>query len=554
MAEMKNRLTAIALVVAAIGATAADAQRGQPAAEPANPQFVAPRLMVFLVIDQMRADYINWYGHQWTKGLRRLVDTGAHFPLAAYPYAYTLTCPGHATIGTGTYPATHGMVGNEWWDRGRQRTIPCTEDPSLNSVPFGGTTGSERHGPTRLATLTFADELKMQAKRPPTVASVSLKARSALTFAGRPGPTTYALWLEESTGSWATSSVYASAPWPVVDAYVKANPVFGQYGYVWNRARPAATYLFGDTAPMEMAPAEFPHAVISKAGKPDAEFISSWRRSPLGDEYVRHLAQLLVRELKLGQAPGTDVLSVSFSGLDIVGHEYGPHSHEVQDMLIRVDEQIGLLMATLDQLVGRDRYVVGLSSDHGVALVPEQDSNIVAGTGRMSSTGLRNHINAAIESVLGRGTHVASRTGPNVYLAPGVLPRILSTPGARDAISRAILSFDGLARVYWAPDLQSGAATEDRFLRAARLSYFESRSGDLMVIFSPYWMAQATGTTHGTPYEYDQRVPLIFAGAGIRPGRYLVPASPADIVPTFAQLAGITLAHTDGKVRAEAIR
>ena len=168
--------------------------------------------------------------------------------------------------------------------------------------------------------------------------------------------------------------------------------------------------LFSDTAPSEMAPAEFPHPVASKSGKPDSEFVSRWRRSPLSDRYLGQFAQYLARELKLGQAPGTDMLSVSFSGVDIVGHEYGPHSHEVQDMLIRVDEQIGALLTSLDQLVGRDRYVVALSSDHGVALVPEQDGGVVSG--RMSSTAIRTMINTAIESVIGPGTHVMARTGP----------------------------------------------------------------------------------------------------------------------------------------------
>ena len=555
MAEVKNRLRILAAAGAVIAATTLGAQRGQAPSSPARPAASQPpRLVVFLVIDQMRADYVNLYGHQWTKGLRRLLDTGAYFPMAAYPYSYTVTCAGHATIGTGNYPAAHGMIGNEWYDRERRRNVPCTEDPALNSVPFGGTTGSEHHGPTRLATLTFADELKMQASRPPTIASVSLKARSAMTFAGRPSPSTYVVYLEESTGSWVTSSAYASTPWPFVDAYVKAHQVSAQYGEVWTRAKPAATYLFTDTAPMETTPAEFPHPITSKSGKTDSEFIARWRRSPLSDRYVGQLAQLLARELKVGQRPGTDMLSVSFSATDVVGHEYGPHSHEVQDMLIRVDEQIGELLTLLDQLVGRDRYVVALSSDHGVALVPEQDGNIVPGSGRMSSTALRTAINAAIEAVLGPGPHVTARTGPNVYLAPGVLPRILATNGARESITRSIQSIEGIARAYWASDLSSLAATDDAILRAARLSYFEGRSGDLMVIFDPFWMAQASGTTHGTPYEYDQRVPLMFAGAGIKPGRYPVPASPADIVATFAYLTGITLAHPDGKVRVEALK
>ena len=228
-----------------------------------------------------------------------------------------------------------------------------------------------------------------------------------------------------------------------------------------------------------------------------------------------------------------------------------PHSHEVQDMLIRVDEQIGALLTSLDQLVGRDRYVVALSSDHGVALVPEQDGGVVAGSGRMSSTAIRTMINTAIESVIGPGTHVMARTGPNVYLAPGVLSRILGTAGARESITRAIVSFEGLARAYWAPELSSGSATDDGFLRAARLSYVEGRSGDLMVIPDP-WMAQATGTmarltTTTSASHCSLPAPassLDVISSGLHP----------DIAPTFAHLAGITVSHMDGQVGTEAIR
>ena len=158
------------------------AQRGQPAVAPARTPTRPPRLIVFLVVDQMRADYVSMYGHQWTKGLRRLLDTGAYFRWRRIRKLH-VTCAGHATIGTGTYPATHGMIGNEWYDRDRQRSVPCAEDPALTSVPFGGRTGSEHHGPTRLAALTFADELKLQAIRPPIIVSMSQKARSAITFA-----------------------------------------------------------------------------------------------------------------------------------------------------------------------------------------------------------------------------------------------------------------------------------------------------------------------------------------------------------------------------------
>ncbi len=547
---MNRTLITLGLGIAGVGALTAQAPQA-----PAAP----PRLVVMIVVDQMRADYISLYGHQWTKGLRRLLDAGAVFPFAAYPFAYTVTCPGHATISTGTFPTTHGMIGNEWYDRDERKNVACTDDASQKSVPFGGRSVVEHHSPARLKALTFTDELRIHAARPPTVVAISQKARSAITLAGQPSPTTYAIW-EAGNGTWTTSSAYTSTPWPVVDQYVTRHPVSEDYGQAWTRALAPSAYLFSDSGVAEMAPAEFPHMLDSKSGKADSDYGILWRRSPLSDRYVGRLAQHLVRELKLGQPTGTDVLAVSFSALDIVGHEYGPHSHEVQDVLARLDETIGGLLDTLDALVGRDRYVLGLSADHGVAQIPEQDQQVVPGTGRHSSTALRHAINAAIDAHVGPGgagtpgAYVTTRVGPNVYLAPGVLSRVMATAGAREAIARSLVAIDGVARLYWADELASLIATDDPILRAARLSYVPGRGGDMMLIFDPHWMAQATGTTHGTPYLYDQRVPLIFSGAGIKPGRYLVPATPADLAPTLAHLVGMTMGQATGRVLSEALR
>ena len=149
---------------------------------------------------------------------------------------------------------------------------------------------------------------------------------------------------------------------------------------------------------------------------------------------------------------------------------------------------------------------------------------------------------------------MTSRLGPNVYLAPGVLARVLSTAGAREAINTSLVAIEGVARIYWADELGSLVATDDPILRAARLSYMPGRSGDMMLIFDPQWMAQSTGTTHGTPYLFDQRVPLIFAGAGIKPGRHLVSATPADLAPTLAHLVGLTMGQATGRVLVEALR
>lgn len=515
---------------------------------PMTAQPSPPRLVVLIVVDQMRTDYISTYGHQWTKGLRRMIDTGAWFPLAEYPYAVTVTCPGHATISTGTFPSTHGMIGNGWFDRELRKNVTCTEDATVTSVPFGGRKGIEKHGLRYLRTTTLSDAIRAQAVRPPTVVGLSLKARSAMTLAGHASPTTYAVW-EEDDGTWATSTAYTTTASPVVDAWATANPVRAAYGQTWERLLPASAYLFEDSQPGEPAEHVFPHRFISKTGQPDNEFVTRWERSPLSDAALSSLAQHMVRELKLGQAAtGTDFLGVSFSALDIVGHAFGPRSHEVQDTLARLDVSLGALLDTLDAAVGRDRYVVALSSDHGVAPVPEQMAPVLPSAGRYSSTLVRNAIDATLTPVLGEGPHVTTVSGANVYLAPGTLERVLETPGARAAVTKALQAIAGPGPVYWADELTSTTATTDDVLQLARNSYVPGRSGDLLVLVEPYWLAQSTGTTHGAPYGYDRRVPVIFAGPGITPGRYMVPASPADIAPTLAEIVGLTLSRSDGKV------
>lgn len=507
-----------------------------------------PRLIVVIVVDQMRTDYISTYGHQWTKGLRRLMDTGAWFPLAEYPYALTVTCPGHATISTGTFPSTHGLIGNGWFDRDLRKNVTCTEDPTVTSVPFGGRKGIEKHGLKYLQTTTLSDTLRAQAVRPATVVGLSLKARSAMTLAGHGSPTTYAVW-EEDDGTWATSSAYTTTASPVVDAWAAANPVRAAYGQAWERLLPASAYVFEDSQPGEPTDHVFPHRFVSKTGQPDNEFVSLWERSPMSDVALSSLAQHMVRELKMGQAAtGTDFLGVSFSALDIVGHAFGPRSHEVQDTLARLDVSIGALLDTLDSVVGRDRYVVALSADHGVAPVPEQMAALLPSAGRYSSTLVRSTIENTLTPLLGDGPHVTTVSGANVYLSPGTLERVMRTPGARAAVTDALKAIPGPGPVYWADDLTSSVATTDVLLQRARRSFVPGRSGDLMVSAEPYWLAQATGTTHGSPYGYDVRVPVLFAGAGITPGRYMTPASPADIAPTLAEMVGLTLSHVDGKV------
>ena len=539
-------VVSIALVVA--GLLAAQTPAPQQTPRPAN----APKLIVILVLDQFRADYIDMYGRQWTKGLRRLVDQGAVFTQAAYPYATTLTCAGHATIATGTFPAVHGMSGNDFYDRTLRRTVPCAFDPMATSVPFGGGIGREHHSGRALLVPTFPEELRRQSPGVPTrIVSVAQKPRSSITFAGRGAPDTIAVF-EEDDGTWATSDAFTTTPWPEVDEFVRAHPMKAAYGAIWSPMLPASAYRFVDAGAGENNPAPwtstFPHPLISSKGVPDNEFVTAWERSPWDDVFLTDLAIHLLKAKRLGRGAGTDVLTLSLPSLDHNGHEFGPRSHEVQDVLARADVNIGRLLDAIDAQVG-SRYVLGFSSDHGVAMLPEQVTAEGGDAGRISTTDVRNAVTSAVEKALGvPGQYVAAIYGSDIALTPGIYDLLRQKPGAFQAVKTAIAGVRGIAFAYSADDLIAGASSSEPGIKAWRLSYVPGRSGDFMMTAKPNWIIRSgSGSTHGTMNTYDQRVPLIFYGAGIKAGRYDTASTPADLGPTLMALVGATVPRAQGR-------
>ena len=545
------------LVVIVLAAALTFAVQQTPAPTPAPRPTDAPRLLVVIVLDQFRADYAELYGKQWTKGLRRLYDRGAVFTNSAYPYAATYTCAGHATMGTGAFPAVHGMSGNEFYDRTLRRQVACALDPAATSVPFGGASGRERHSARSLLIPTFAEEIRTQSKLQTKIVSVAQKPRSAVTFAGR-GHADTAVVFEEDDGTWATSDWYTSTAWPDVDEFVRAHPMKAQYGAVWQLLLPPAMYRFTDAARGEAQPRPwsqtFPHPLTSAKGVPDNEFVTAWERSPWNDEFLTNLAIHLLRARRLGTGSGTDVLTLSLPCLDHNGHEFGPRSHEVQDILARADVNIGRLLDAVEEQVG-PRYVVGFSSDHGVALIPEQATAEGLDAGRLSTTDIRNAVNAAVEQALGApGPHVAAVYDSQVALVPGTLDLLRLKPNAVQSVRAAIAGVRGVAAAFSVEDIVGGAAASDARLKAWRLSYVPGRSGDFVFTPRPNWiMRGASGSTHGTLNSYDQRVPLVFFGARIRAGRYDIAASPADLAPTLAHLVCVKLPRAQGRSLTEAV-
>jgi predicted AlkP superfamily pyrophosphatase or phosphodiesterase len=541
-------LAAILILVAAVTTQAA----------PAPP----PKLVVLIVVDQMRGDYIAQYGFQWTAGLRRLVDDGAWFRRAAYPYLTTVTCVGHATVSTGALPRTHGIVGNSWFDRETSRSVGCTADPKQTIISYGAAVGGGE-SPWRLQTATLSDELRAQMPVPARVVTMSIKERTAIMLAGdRADAVT---WFNPAAGGFVTSSAYTSAPVPFVAAFAKANPVTADFGKAWARSLPERQYLHADAGvgekPAAYWSAEFPHALKAKGDGPDAQFVEAWESSPFSDDYLGRLAIASVDALKLGQGTGTDFLGISFSALDLVGHDFGPASHEVQDTLVRLDRTIGALLTHLDRAVGAGNYVVAFTSDHGAAPIPEQAAAAAFDAGRLDSVTVRQATQKALEAAFGPGEYPVRSQYSDLVLPPGVVEKLRRDPRATDDVLRAIRAVPGVGAAFFAEQLDSHAAAGDRDARAALLSYYPGRSGDLIVMPKPYWFfvtadgspQPGSATSHGTMYLYDQQVPIILFGRGIKPGEYARQVTPADIAPTLAYLCGVTLAHADGDVLSEAL-
>ena len=536
-------------------------QTGAPADKPSPPR---PKLVVLLVVDQMRADYVDKFRGQWTGGLKRLLDEGAWFRDAAYSYAATETCVGHATISTGAFPSTHGMIANEWWDRERQERVTCTADPTVKNTGYGGLNVKGGDSAARLLVPAFADELKFQAGAGTRVVTFSLKARASITLGGRQGDAV--TWFDPSVGAWTSSSAYPVVA--LVEEYAKAHPVADDFGKTWAPLLASSTYLYDAAATGAIPPpgfaAAFPHPLRGgpESTRPDPVFYYRWQTSPFADTYLTQLAETAVDKLELGKRAATDFLGVSFSSVDYAGHAFGPRSWEIQDVLVRLDRDLGELFAHLDKTVGRGNYVVAFTADHGVVPIPEDLLKTGMDAGWLNVEEVKQHIEKGLEP-FHFGKPALSEVGAgDIYFTPGTYDKLKADPAAMRAALDAMESVPGVAHVYRAEQLEDRPATQSPLRAAEAESFFKSRSGDLLIVPKPYWpwdfsssgKPRQYGTTHGTPYYYDQRVPVLFMGFGIQPGEYFQAITPADIAPTLASLCGITLASRDGHALAEALR
>jgi predicted AlkP superfamily pyrophosphatase or phosphodiesterase len=541
-----------------------------------------PRLVLLIAVDQFRYDYLERFGDLFgPNGLRRLQHDGASWTQANYDHFPTYTAPGHATMMTGAYPAASGIIGNEWIDRASGKRISSVSDETVQLLGSGDPNEGAA-SPRRLLSSTVGDELKLITNNRSRVIGISVKDRSAILPAGRHANAAY--WLS-NTGAMASSTYYFNELPAWVTAFNNTKPADKYFGAKWERLISESEYLkhAGPDSPawevVGIASGDtnaFPHTITGGAKAPNQAYYTHLDHSPFSNDLLLSFAREAIVKEQLGQDDDTDVLTISFSANDYVGHRYGPYSQEVMDVTLRVDRQIASLLDFVQARVGLANTLIALTADHGVSPIPEQAAEIGLGGARFKSIDIVASIRSAISARFNpqgktpdptadyilKYNHWGAVTNAyingNVYFNYEALKRDnVELNDISRVVAAAALTIPGVARSFTREQLL-GAATSisDPIERRVVHGFYPSRSGDVVIIAEPYkYLGDTITATHGSPYSYDTHVPVIIMGTGIVPGRYLEPASPADIAPTLSALLRITApSNATGRVLLEAIR
>jgi predicted AlkP superfamily pyrophosphatase or phosphodiesterase len=523
----------LALVVA-LSSLAAGPQA--PAPRPAPPEI---RLVLLIAVDQFRYDYLTRFRGDFSGGLKRLLTEGAVFTDANLEHYPTVTAIGHATMLTGATPSVSGIIGNDWFDRETGTQVQSITDTTVKPI---GAPDAAAASPRRLLVSTLGDELKLASGAPkgsgaaPRVIGMSLKDRSAVMPAGRAADAAY--WLDTKSGAFVSSTYYM----PDAPAWVKA----------FNDRHLADTHLGREWTPLS-PPAVSLKQLPKERGTPFYEAVFG---SPFGNELLLEFATNALTHERMGQRGVTDLMSVSFSSNDSVGHTYGPESPQVRDITIRTDRVIGQLLDRVDKAVGLQHTLIALTADHGVAPLPEDLAARSMPGGRMANKELFGAIQKGLEAKYGPGEWLASTAGSSPYLNYALIAEMKLNPEeVRRVAAEAALAVPHVTRVYTRDQLLRGDVGDDRIGRRVVRGFNVQRSGDLEIILEPFWMRAASGTTHGTPYNYDAHIPLVIMGPPIKAGVYSDPVALNDLAPTLATILNVqTPSGSSGRVLTEAIK
>ncbi|GAB1489052.1 alkaline phosphatase family protein [Opitutaceae bacterium] len=516
-----------------------------------------PRLAVVISVDQLRYDHLDRFSPYFGNGgFKRLRAEGLDFRDAHYRHSVTKTAAGHSVIGTGVHANISGIVANEWIDRTTWSSIASVEDPRYPLVGAEGVGGRSPGGvieakagrsPLNSAAVTLGDHLKIRFGAASRVISIANKDRSAILMGGKLSDGTY--WIDR--GRFVTSTYYRSELPAWVESFNAEGRVASAFGTEWTPLlKPEAYAMLGaDDAPGEGAVnglgPTFPKRIDGGEPAIGSKFYEAFTLTPNYTVLLGEFAKKAVVAEQLGKHAAPDLFWVGFSQLDHAGHAWGPDSHEVMDSIVRLDRVIADFLTFLDREVGKGRYMVVLSADHGVAPLPERVLAYQRGieAGRLDLKAFDTAVTTALTAAYGTLTEPlrwVARDGSGYHLFPEALAsKGIEAGTAREVVRRALQARPELVRVYTREDfLREGML--DAMGEAMRLSYHFERSPDVVFVTKPYFFDRSpTGTTHGTPYNYDTHVPLLWFGAGVPSGRRTEAVGVDDLVPTLGNLLGI---------------
>ena len=517
-----------------------------------------PRLAVAISIDQCRADYLERFRPWFVEGgFRRALEGGAVYAEAFHRHAMTATAPGHATLLSGVSASLHGVVANEWFDFSVGKVLSSIHDPNAPLVgasapavraPGGMLDTDLTASPIAMKAATVGDQLKLRYGAQSRVIGLANKDRGGIFLSGRMADAVY--WFY--AGRIVTSAYYRKDLPSWVADFNATDPINRRYGQTWDRLLEKEIYDRVQ-GPDEAAGEEVRHGLGGTfprridGGRPslDGEFHNAYRLDPDASVVLGQLAQRAIVGEQLGQHATPDLLCISFSQLDYCGHSFGPDSHEIMDSVLRLDRVLADLFSFLDAQIGAGKWTVVISADHGVAPLPERvAASGRIGAGRIDYPGLRKSVEAALTAAFGAPPENSAWTVRDSYgyrLVPNTLAaRKVTSSAAQRVVKAALERWPQVAFAWTRDELLDHTIATGPYLEAWRLSYDPERSQDVIFSPKPYIVDRANnGTNHGTPYDYDAHIPLVWYGAGVPAGVHVERVGSDAIAPTLARLLGI---------------
>jgi len=500
-----------------------------------------PKLVVVIIIDQFRGDYLERYHEQFGEGgFRLLLDHGANFTNCNYDYANTRTAPGHATLFTGAYSDGHGIAANEWWDPKKRKMVTSVEDDDAKLVGSPPDQAKDKTGasPHNLLADTLGDELKLATQGKARVFSVSLKDRAAVLPGGFAADAAY--WIDPKSGDWITSTYYRTDLPKWIQDFNGSNRTSKYWDHDWKNNNGE---VLRSTAHRK-----------SKDGS-DAGFYEVVGSTPFANEYELEFAKELVVYETLGAGQATDLLVVSLSPNDILGHQVGPDSPEMAAMALALDRELADFFNFLGHQVGLANTWIALSADHGVSALPDAAKKLRIPAANLDAGKLEAQINAALTARFspGHAAHHIRLDYPLAWIDQDAFAAHTKERDAETAVGEAMKQA-GLRDYFTKSQLAAGEVPDTSLGRKFLHSYSPEGGWYVMGVPEPYTVGPAKGTDHASPYTYDTHVPLAFYGLPFRPGTYRTHAEPVDMAATLASLLGINApTHAVGRVLTEAL-